>query len=563
MPEADPGLPDHRSAPRYLWWIARGEARTLGMGIVVGIVWMLAQAFLPFAMGRAIDTGVTGRNVRELVLWAGVLLGLGLIQALAGVLRHRLAVTNFLAAAYRTLQVTIRQATGLGATLPRRLASGEVIAVGVADVANVASAFDIAARGAGSVVAIGVIGVILLTTSVPLGLVVLIGVPLMAAVVAPALRPLHHRQMEMRERQGELTGASTDIVAGLRVLRGIGGEQVMAARYRGKSQDVRRSGVRVGRADALIEALEALLPGLLIAVVTWLGARFAVAGTITVGQLVSFYAYAVFLVEPLGTIIDFADRLTKANVAARRIVRILRLRPEPAHGGDTPVPAGSELRDAASGLTVAPGLLTAVVTAVPEEAERIADRLGRFTEGDVTWGGIPISAVPLAEVRRRIIVAVNDDRLFTGILRDELGGGDGLVGALVAACAEDILEGLPEGLDTTVAEGGREFSGGQQQRLRLVRAFVADPEVLILIEPTSAVDAHTEARVAARFPGMRSGRTTVIATSSPLVLEHADTVAWLEDGRLAATGTHHELLMTVPAYAAAVTRDEATTEPAA
>jgi ABC-type multidrug transport system fused ATPase/permease subunit len=128
--------------------------------------------------------------------------------------------------------------------------------------------------------------------------------------------------------------------------------------------------------------------------------------------------------------------------------------------------------------------------------------------------------------------------------------------ALAAASAGDVVAALPDGLDTAVAERGREFSGGQQQRLRLARALVADPDVLVLVEPTSAVDAHTEARIAARLGGVRRGRTTVVCTTSPLVLDRADHVIYVAAGRVVAEGTHRDLLADRPDYAAVVTRGE-------
>ena len=131
-----------------------------------------------------------------------------------------------------------------------------------------------------------------------------------------------------------------------------------------------------------------------------------------------------------------------------------------------------------------------------------------------------------------------------------------LAQALHAASAEDVVAALPAGLDTMVAERGREFSGGQQQRLRLARALLADPPVLVLVEPTSAVDAHTEARIADRLAAARTGRTTVVCTTSPLVLDRADHVLYVEAGRVAAQGTHRELLDTSSPYAATVTREE-------
>jgi ABC-type bacteriocin/lantibiotic exporter with double-glycine peptidase domain len=312
-----------------------------------------------------------------------------------------------------------------------------------------------------------------------------------------------------------------------------------------------------------LDGAQVLLPGLLVALVTWAGARFALKGEITTGELVAFYGYAVFLIDPLRTLTEAADKITKAHVAARRVVRILRMTPELPDGGSRS-PAGGDLVDEESGVVVRPGRLTAIAATTPEDAQAIADRLGRFADGAVTWGGIPLPELSLRAVREAVLVADNDARLFSGRLLDELGGGDGetqrVRAALRAACAEDVVDELPDGLRCQVAEGGREFSGGQQQRLRLARALVADPHVLILVEPTSAVDAHTEARIAGRLGAFRDGRTTVVCTTSPLVLDHADEVIFVQDGRARATGPHRALLTAEPAYAATVTREDLISE---
>lgn len=616
LPAADPGVPDSRSAVRYLLWVARRQGLSLPVGIAFAILWWLGQALAPAALGRGVDA-LTAHDPAALVRWSLALLALGGLQAYAGIMRHRSAVYVWLSAAYRTVQVTVRQATRLGATLPKRLSTGEVVAVGNSDISHIGNAMDILLRGTGAVVAVVTVTVIMIATSVPLGLTVLIGVPLMAAAVGPLLRPLHRRQHRHRDLEGDLTTRGADIVAGLRVLRGIGGEDVFARLYRAESQRVRHAGVRVASVESTLEGAQVLLPGLLIALVTWLGARFALDGRITAGQLVSFYAYAVFLIAPLRTLTEAADKLTRGLVAARRVVHILNLKPdiEDTPGAPAAAPAHGDLVDPDSGVRVRHGLLTALAAAVPEDAAAIADRLGRYTPGDATLGGVPLAALPLAEVRRRVLVSDNDARLFTGPLRDALdaadpndrdsGGaedapGDRLAGvngrdsgaaedgrdergraagepagpngrhagmagdprderiraALRVASAEDVVEALPDGLDAHVAESGREFSGGQRQRLRLARALLADPDVLILVEPTSAVDAHTEARIAERLGAARRGRTTLICTTSPLVLDRADHVIYVEDGRVRAEGRHRELLAREPRYAATVTRGE-------
>jgi ABC-type multidrug transport system fused ATPase/permease subunit len=562
LPPADPGIPDDRSATRYLGWLARRTWSSVAGGVFFGILWMVCQTLVPAVIGRALDAGLTHRDGRALLTWSLVLLGIGLIQAGAGVARHRLAVFNWLAAAYRTVQVAVRQSNRLGSALPRRLDAGEVVAIGTADITHIGGALDILARGAGSLIAVVLVTVILLLTSVPLGLVVVLGVPLLMAVVGLLIRPLHRRQHAYREQQGRLTGRATDLVGGLRVLRGVGGEPVMSGRYRAESQLLRAAGLRVASVEALLEAAQVLLPGIFLATVTWVGARFALTGQITLGQLVAFYGYAAFLVAPLRQLTETVDKLTRGHVSSRRVVTMLRARtdlPDPAR--PVPVPAGGELVDKVSGVVVRPGLVTAIAAAVPAEAVAITDRLGRYVDtdpgGGATLAGVPLSDLDLVTVRDRILVADNEARLFSGPLRADLdpAGAATLPDALAAAGADEIVAGLPDGLETEVAERGRSFSGGQQQRLRLARALVADPEVLVLVEPTSAVDAHTEARIADRLGPARRGRTTVVCSTSPLVLDRADVVLYVEAGRTVAEGTHRELLAGHPGYARTVLRE--------
>ncbi|MGI5212058.1 ABC transporter ATP-binding protein [Plantactinospora sp. CA-290183] len=563
LPVPDPGVADQRSATRFLLWHAARIWPTLAAGMALAVVSYGGQSLMPAVLGKAIDAGVTTRDPADLLRWGLVLLGLGAFQAVAGVIRHRFATFNWLAGAYRTVQLTVDAANRLGATLPKRLATGEVVSIGTADINHIGSALDILSRGTGSLVAVAAITAILLATSVPLGLVVVLGVPVLMAVVALLIRPLHRRQETYRDQIAGLTTRASDIVTGLRVLRGVGGEAVFSARYRAESQRLRHTGVRVARVEALLEATQVLMPGIFLVLVIWLGARFALRGEITVGQLVSFYGYTVFLISPLRVLTEVIDRITRGHVSARRVVAMLRIAPEltePTHPARVPE-AGGVLVDVASGLSVRPGRLTGLAAAVPADAVAIADRLGRYADSEATLAGVPLRDLPLATVRRRILVADNDARLFSGPLRAELdphGRADdaAVEAALLAASATDIVEALPEGLAGRVAERGREFSGGQQQRLRLVRALVADPEILILVEPTSAVDAHTEARIAERLGPARDGRTTLVCTTSPLVLDRADHVVFVEDGKVVAEGRHRELLDTEPRYAATVTRAE-------
>lgn len=563
LPLADPGTPDHRSPGRFLLWLMRSQALTLLGGVLFGVLWMAAQAVLPTVIGRAVDAGVTARDRDALLGWAGVLLAVGGVQVVAGIVRHRFAVTNWLAAAYTTVQVVTRQVTRLGAELPRRVSTGEVVAIGTSDLGHLGHALDVTARASGAVVSIGLVAVILLQTSWPLALLVLLGVPALLVALGPLLAPLQRRTTHQRELTGSLTNLATDIVGGLRVLLGIGGERVFHRRYVQRSRAVRRAGVEVGRVQSWLDAAQVLLPGVLVVIVVWVGARFAVEGRISPGELVAFYGYATFLMIPVRTLTEFANKWIKALVSARRVVRVLALDP-PTGGTGTGPGVDAELVDPTTGARVPPGLLTAVVADPPEDAAALVDRLGGFAPSapgaEPTWGGITLSTIDPAELRRRVLVAGATDGLFSGRLRTVLDvngrGEDAVRRAVGTAAASDVVAALPAGLDAPVHERGRSFSGGQRQRLVLARALAADPEVLLLVEPTSAVDAHTEGLVATRLREHRRGRTTVVTTTSPLVLDRADEVLFVHEGRLRARGTHVELLDRDPLYRAAVTREE-------
>jgi ABC-type multidrug transport system fused ATPase/permease subunit len=339
------------------------------------------------------------------------------------------------------------------------------------------------------------------------------------------------------------------------VLRGVGGEATMAARYRAESRALGAAGVHTARIESLLEAAQVLLPGLFLVLVTWLGARFAADGRITVGQLVAFYAYAAFLVAPLRQLTEAIDKMTRGHVSGRRVVTMLRERSDlPDPPDPVPLPAG-DLVDPISGVRVTAGRLTAIAATSPAEAARIADRLGRYADG-ATLGGVPLAAAAVSEVRARILVADNEARLFSGRLRADLDPyGTGVVEkALETAAATETVEALPDGAETVVTDRGRCFSGGQQQRLRLARALIADPEVLVLVEPTNAVDAWTEARIAERLRVTRAGRTTVVCTNSPLLLSHADDVCFVDAGRVVASGRHAGLMNAEPGYARLVRR---------
>jgi ABC-type multidrug transport system fused ATPase/permease subunit len=554
IPYADPGAPDARSPARFLWWLVTRQRWRVLLGATLATTWMVLLMLPPYLMARAIDDGLRARDLGTLGFWVAALAVAAVTNAAIGIFRHRTMTFIRNDAGYRTVQVVVRHAVGVGAELPRRVTSGEVVSIGAADLDRIARTMTSTGPGVGAVVTYAAVAVLLVSISPLLAAVVLVGVPLLVLPIGPLLNRLRRTETTYREHQGTLTARAGDIVAGLRVLCGIGGKELFARRYRRGSQDLRAEGYRVGAVASWIEGIAVGLPSLFLAAVTWLAARMTAAGEITVGEMVAVYGYVAVLATPVFFLIEGAQDISRGLVAARRVTNVLNLKPAVQDRATVSAPAqATALHDPDSGLTVRPGELLAVAAVAPAEATDLVDRLGRYTDSAVTWGGAPLAAMPLAEVRSRILVADNDAYLFAGALRETVAAHDhhhdeAITRAIHVAMAEDIVAALPAGLDSFVEAQGRSLSGGQRQRLRLARALLADPEVLLLVEPTSAVDAHTESVIAQRLAEARSGGTTVLVGTSPLLLDRADRVAYLVNGRVAATGTHAELLMTQPGY---------------
>jgi ABC-type transport system involved in cytochrome bd biosynthesis fused ATPase/permease subunit len=296
-----------------------------------------------------------------------------------------------------------------------------------------------------------------------------------------------------------------------------------------------------------------------------------------------------YLLMPLRMFEETAMAWTFSKASAKRAAAVLAIRRTTedglSHAGAVP---GGDLYDPSSGLLAPAGQFTAVVCGDPDAAGVLADRLGGHSpdaagEPSTRVGGVALDELPLETARRAVLVQDKDPVLLSGTLRELLdvpsSGGVSAERALEAAQCGDVLSVLAQSLRTVarradgqdraaengeaadpmaarLTERGRSLSGGQRQRLALARSLVADPPVLVLDEPTSAVDAHTEARIAQGLRRLREGRTTVVLTSSPLLLDRADRVVFVQDGAAVAAGGHRELLGTDSRYRSVVTRYE-------
>ncbi|WP_034610150.1 ABC transporter ATP-binding protein [Cellulomonas sp. URHD0024] len=565
LPLADPGTPPTSGPWALLWWLARRQWGILLVAVLLGVTVFASQAVTPYIVGRAVDDGLEHGFGPELWRACASLLALGLVVIVAGALTHRFEIANWLRAAFTSSQLVGRTVSRSGHAITAELPTGEVVSAVANDALRIGEVYALAANFLGSLVAYGVVAVLMLRVSVPLGLVVILGLPTVAAALGLLVKPLQRRQAAQREASGRLTTLGADTVSGLRILRGIGGESVFTGRYRAQSQETRRRGVEVARTQSVLDALQVLLPGSFVVVLIWMGAHMAQAGTLTPGQLVATYGFAAFLAWPVQNATQTLQAATRAHIGAAKVIKVLQVVPSTgSEPGRAPLPPSHvPLVDEVSGLVVDAGRVLALVSADPDESARLATRLGRFDdlaerETPVRLGGVLLRDLDKDAVRARIVVAEATPQLFSGPLGGALdvhgsASRDDLLRVIATADAHDVLDSVPDGLDGDLPEKGRSLSGGQRQRVALARALLVDPEILVLVEPTSAVDAHTEARIAARLADARRGRTTLVVTASPLVLDHVDEVAFLQDGVVVARGQHDELLDD-PAYREVVGR---------
>ncbi|MEO7059878.1 MAG: ABC transporter ATP-binding protein, partial [Lapillicoccus sp.] len=311
-------LPDTRSPLAFLWWMVRQQGSLFLVGLLVALVWMVPQTLGPWMVGRAIDTGIVAGDAGATVRWIVILSVITVVGAASGILYHTLIVREWLIALYGTTKLVTRKTLQLGHVSTRRMPTGEVLSVSGSDSDQFGAFVEVSSRAFSQLVAYLVVAAIVLSTSVRMGLLVLLSAPLLVVLGAPLLRPMQRWQGVERTRSSELTSMATDIVAGLRILRGIGGEDTFGGNYARQSQLVRRAGVSAGWWQASVEAVGVLLSGGFVVALMWVGVREVALGQLTVGELVSFLGYGLFLIQPMRTFVELAQKWTRSTVSARK-----------------------------------------------------------------------------------------------------------------------------------------------------------------------------------------------------------------------------------------------------
>jgi putative ABC transport system ATP-binding protein len=563
-----------RTGLAILWRTVTRNSRLLTSGSLLICGHQLCEAMVPVLIGVLIDRAVKPGDATQLLLWIGVLAALFVALTVC----YRLGARHLMRAiATEGHQLRVDLAARI--LHPQRLRTtqrtGELLSIASTDADNTSYLLDYIPRIAGAITAIAVCATVLLTIDIPLGLAVLLGTPVILFVLHFGGPVITRRVADQQELAGEATAMSADLIAGLRPLRGIGAEQAAAQRYRTVSRDALAASIRAARTQGVYLGFSTALSALLAVGIAVLAGWFALRGDITVGQLITVIGLAQFLLEPFGTMAEVPSWIAEARASAERVgwIEDAPLTLSPGGGTLGAGPHGIVLDGVRYGtleeitLSVEPGQLVGVVTTRASDADAIVAVLsGQLARedysGEIRLGGRALEELDLAEARRVLLVEPHKADLFTGSLRTNLvvdgAGAPRLEKALQASSAVDVIDVHHDGLDHRVTERGSSLSGGQRQRLTLARALLQAAPVLVLHEPTTAVDAVTESAVAQGIADLRHGPetgdfTTVIVTSSPALLAVADRVVLVDGGRVVVEGTHEKLLDR-PDYTSAVLR---------
>ncbi|MFD3699424.1 ABC transporter ATP-binding protein [Streptomyces sp. NPDC058646] len=548
--------------------LADQRRRVTGASLL-GMAHQACEALVPVVIGLVIDEAVGTGSTGALLRWLLVLAALFFILSNCYRNSARLAEGAGESAAHRIRQdLAARVLDPRGGADSGRL-PGALTAVATGDARRVGSVAAALPYTLSAVAGLAISAVALLRISVPLGLLVLLGVPPLLWLGHVISRPLERRSEAEQEHAAHASGVAADLVAGLRVLKGIGAEAAAVSRYRETSRSSLASALRAAASRAWHDGAILALTGIFIAAIGLVGAHLAMRGDITVGELVAAVGLAQYLLGPFQLLTYVNGEFAQGRASADRIAEVLASPPAVA-AGTVPLPdqvaGGLRLRGVTQGalrgvdLDIAPGTLVGVVARDAAAANDLLLCLGREldpAEGTVELDGVALTDLGPDDARRAILVAHHDADLFEDSLLANVRAATAaeaadVAPALAAATADEVAQALPEGVDTVLTERGRSLSGGQRQRVALARALAADPPVLVVHDPTTAVDTVTEARIAARLRDLRRGRTTVLVTTSPALLAGTDVVVMLDDGRVAAEGSHPELVAAHASYRSAV-----------
>jgi ATP-binding cassette subfamily B multidrug efflux pump len=535
-----------------------------------------ADLAAPQLLRWIVDSGIAGGDTGVVWRGAGLLVAVAAFGAGAQFLQGYLSARASHGAAFEMRDRIFAKLQGLSFSYHDRAQTGNLITRVTSDVDLVRDFV-----GGGLVSAISallmLVGAVALLVAMNwrLAIVSLVAIPVTLWVLFAFVGKLGPQSRLFQERLSTLNSVLQENIAGIRVVKAFAREEFETARYDVASQALLQQGLIQRAIVANSFPLLSFVGSLGIVAVTWVGAVQIVAGTLTVGGLVAFTAYIALLLQPLFVIGFGAQAVARAGASAQRLFEVLDAKNDVVEKPDAvqlPPLSGrigfdhvsfrypGDDHDTLSDVTFAvePDTTVAIVGATGSGKTSIVNLVPRFydaTAGAVTVDGHDVRDVGLDSLRSQIGVVMQDSVLFSGTVRDNIAYGrsdasmDDVVAAARAAQADAFISELPDGYATRVGERGIRLSGGQRQRIAIARALLVEPRILIMDDSTSSVDTETEAALRAALDTLMVGRTTLVIAQRLSTVRRADTILLIDEGRLAASGTHDELLADSCLYA--------------
>lgn len=505
-PEVPPLEPPSsaRALRSFLWPRRKGV-------FVAGLLFtghQIGEAMVPISIGLVIDLAVRRSSATQLLLWLGVLALVFVMLSFCFRGGARVSVVNEQGIAHDLrMRLLGRELHGK----PSGRTAGQMLSIASSDSQRVGDFAGVVSFGVAAVAVILFAGWQLLTVSWLLAVVVLAGAPLLLLLVSLLAKAFERHSSAEQEAAAGTASMATDYLKGLRTLKALGATGAAEERYREQSQSARLHSTRAAGSLAALNGLTVFINGLYLIVIALIGGQLAISGAMSIGALITALGLAQLLLGPLQALASMGSMTAQARASALRISTALQGADEAPTTGAEPAAAEPEFAQPEFARPE-PGLLTAVLCADPALAETFAADFAHRCGSEV-----------LIDQHRTV--------LFNGTLAENiaLGAADErrVADAVAAACLDDLLAALPDGLESGIGDDGEWLSGGQRQRVGLARALAADPRVLILQDPTSAVDSVTESDIARRLRAFRAGQTTVVITESPALISVCDRVLQL------------------------------------
>ncbi len=569
----DEGTDRRRDAWKYLVEVVSRQRRGLALGIAVGLVWTVGKVAIPELTQHAIDSGIERGG--SVATWAVLIGCAGLLTGTFTALRRYVAFRESRLTETRLRERLFDHILGLHIGYHDRAQTGQLMSRSSSDLNQVQAFVVMIPLTISNLALVAGVVVILFVTDPFLALVALAPLPLVNFTAARFSSAIHPAVLAVQAEQAQLATVVEETIAGVRVIKGFGAERVQSDKLRTEADDIQRVSVQAARVRSRYLPAIDLLPSLGLIAVLGIGGHQVLDGQMTVGELVAFNFYVALLVWPLRTIGMTLAWGQRAAAALERVREVLRTAPEIADPDD-PValpdiaPVGTvRFRNVRFGydpgravldgftLELAAGESAALVGATGSGKSTVARLLLRFYDpqhGTVEIDGVDVRHAAVHDVRRAVGVVFEDTLLFHDTVAANIAFADPaadfqrIEAAARLAGAHDFVVQLPDGYDTLIGERGYSLSGGQRQRIAIARAIVADPRILVLDDATSAVDPSKEHEIRTAMQTVMSGRTTIVIAHRPATIAIADTVVLLDGGRVAATGTHAELLATNQRY---------------